>query len=141
MNRKWMPIAAGIFEILAGFIMLASALNISVLILLEAQRPWEKLTLGLMQFVSNLLLLLLPFITGFLGIALIVGGVYAIQRRRWRLAFVGAIATVPFILMTPWGVGATMYRYDIAMHYFIWLPLLLWVTIITLLVLSKREFK
>jgi hypothetical protein len=141
MNKTWKIKVAGILEILAGLVMLVNALNISVLILLEAQRPWEKLTLGLVQFVSNLLLLLLPFITVLLGIALIVGGVYAIQRRKWRLAFVSAIATVPFILMTPWGVGATMYRYDIAMHYFIWLPLLLWVTIITLLVLSKREFK
>jgi len=136
-----MPIVAGILEILAGLVMLASALIILQMLLLLGGLPWKE-HLELMEFVIRLLWLLIPFIAVFICIVSVVGGVYAIKRRRWRLAFVGAICTVPLFFSTLFGLGARLeYRYDIALHYSIWLPLLLSAVIITLVVLSKREFK
>ena len=140
MNKTWKPIVAGILEILAGLVTLASALIILQMLLVMVGPPW-KWHVELLEFIIRLLGLLIPFIAVFIGIVSMVGGVYAIKRRRWRLAFVGAICTVPLFFSTLFGLGARLeYIYDVAIHYSIWLPLLLSAVIITLVVLSKREF-
>ena len=140
-----MPITAGILEILAGFGILFSALNFFGLLYLEAPRPWDELSLsvyGVIQFVSALLWWMIPFIFSLFGIVPLVGGVCALLRRRWVLAFAGAVTTVLLIFIAPFGLGSwANYEYGIAQHYFSWLPLLLSIVIITLVVLSKKEFK
>ena len=145
MSKKWMPITAGILEILAGFLLLFAAFVFFGLLYLETPRPWEESSLsvyGLTRFVTVLIWWMVPFVAGLLGIVPLVGGVYALLRRRWGLAFSGAIATVPLTFIAPFGIGPwANNEYGIAQHYFSWLPLLLSIAIITLLVLSKREFK
>lgn len=130
-----MPIVAGILEILAGFLMLASAYFIFIVSFVLVARPWDDPSLPILMG------WMIPFIVGFLGIMSLVGGAYALLRRRWRLAFRGAITTVPLLLAVPLGIGAwAVHKYGIAWHYFFWLPLLLSAVIITLIIRSKREF-
>ena len=137
MNRKWMPILAGILEILAGFAVLASILFIIWLAWLTGQRPWDDPSLLLW------ILWMIPFIIGLLGIVSLVGGVCALMRRRWRSAFWGSISTVSLFFVAAFGwLGSwTEFDYGIAPHYFYWSPLLISAAIITLVVLSKREFR
>ena len=123
-----MPITAGILEMLAGFMFLASAF-LYLMMLHVVGAPWVGLSLAVI-------------LAGFLGILPLVGGVYALLRRRWGLAFSGAITTVPLTFIAPFGIGPwANNEYGIALHYFSWLPMLLSIAIITLVVLSKREFK
>lgn len=137
MSKKWMPITAGILEILAGFGMLGAAYPIFLLLYWEVERPWEDPSLGLWTA------WMIPFVAGLLGILSVVGGVFALKHRRWGLAFAGAIATFPLFVVAGLGVGRFVkYLYGITWG---WLPtgclLLLVIAIITLIVLSKREFK
>jgi len=132
-----MPILAGILEILAGFAVLGSILFIIWLAWLTGQRPWDDPDLLLW------ILWMIPFICGLLGIVSLVGGVCALMRRRWRLAFWGSISTVSlFFVEASGGLGSwAEFYYGIAPHYFYWSPLLISAAIITLVVLSKREFR
>ena len=145
MSRKWMPIAAGVLEILAGCGILFSALAFFELLYLVTPRPWDELSLsvyGLTRFIYVLLWWMVPFVAGLLGIVPLVGGVCALLHRRWGLAFAGAVATVPLFIVAPFGLGSwANLKYGIAPHYFFWLPLLLSIVIITLVILSKREFR
>ena len=85
---------------------------------------------------------LAPFVAGLFGIVSLVGGVYALKRRRWGLALVGAIATFPLAFVAAMGVGRFVEYYGGITWG--WLPavclLLLPIALIVLLALSKREF-
>ena len=129
MNKKWMPITAGILEIMAGFWMLASAYFFLALMYIETPWPWP---------LGYFLLFLLPF----LGILSMVGGVYALKRRKWRLAFGGAAATIPLPLMALSGLAQWAQQvHNIPELYSFVLGFILSVSIIVLLRLSKREFQ
>ena len=145
MSKKWMPITAGILEILAGFLLLFAASVFFRLLYLETPRPWDELSLsvyGVIRFLYVFLWWMAPFVAGLFGIVPLVGGVCALLHRRWGLTFAGAIAAVPLIFVAPFGLGSwAHYEYGIALHYFSWLPLLLSIAIITLVIISKREFK
>ena len=89
---------------------------------------------------------MIPFSAFLLGIVSLVGGICSLLRRRWRLAFSGAVATVPLVFIAPFGVRVLANYINIDLTTVIprlyqVLPLLLSVAIITLLILSKREFK
>jgi len=64
-----MPIAAGILEMLAGFVVLASAFSIFTILRMEAPQPWEELSFsfyGLVHLVFGLgWWLISPWITSF----------------------------------------------------------------------------
>ena len=132
MNKTWMPIAAGILEMLAGFIMLFSSFAIGALMTLAPPGPLNFLW---------------PLGPGLLSILSVVGGVFALLRRRWRLALAGAIATLPLFLVVQFGarllVGdlvANLTPLSFRLVYLV-LPSLLSVAIVALVVLSKKEFK
>ena len=123
-----MPITAGILEILAGFMFLASAF-LYLMMLHVVGAPWVGLSLAVI-------------LAGFLGILPLVGGIFALRRRRWRLAFVGTIPTVALFLIVPETTGryADLF-WGIAQHYSFALSLLLSTAPIAIIVLSKREFR
>ena len=85
-------------------------------------------------------------VPGLLGMLSVVGGVFALLRRKWRLAFAGAIATVPLFLTARFG-GRVFIDFSYTQpsppifYLYLVLLLLLSIAMITLLVLSKREFK
>ena len=127
-----MPIAAGILEILAGFIMLFSSFAIGALMTLAPPGPLNFLW---------------PLGQGLLSILSVVGGVFALMRRRWRLALAGAIATLPLFLVVQFGgrllfgdFGTDLTTLSFRLLYQA-LPLLLSIAIIALIILSKKEFK
>ena len=118
-----LPLIVGILEILAGSWMLANAFLTLYLTFGFATRPLEAWYF------------LWPLFIGLIGILPVVGGLCALKRRRWRLAFDGALGTLlvplPLLLlnlfyMLSWWFAACL--------------LLLPIAIIILIVLSKREF-
>ena len=84
MERTWKPKAAGILCIVAGVISLIPATIVGVFFgLLSAVSDG----IGLIFFAPLIPLLLF-------GIIQIVGGIYALRRRRWGLALAGSIFTL-----------------------------------------------
>ncbi|MFC1864262.1 hypothetical protein ACFLYG_00320 [Chloroflexota bacterium] len=99
-KKTWMPKVAGILDIVAG------GLSLSVLFLF-AIGPMIIMPLNAGTFSLNwsLFLLIIP------GLAIealaIVGGVFAIQRRRWKWALAGSIAAA--IIPAPLGIAAIIF--------------------------------
>jgi hypothetical protein len=84
-NKTWMPMVAGILNIIAGsFGLICSLIFISVG--------------GVMRLVPDIPPYLFPIFTALalpfaiVGILAIVGGIYALQRKIWGLALAGSIA-------------------------------------------------
>ena len=124
-----MPIVAGIFEIIAGFWMLFS-ICVDALLGLESGpiQPHEFLFLSTFSI---------------LGLLAVVGGVCALIHRKWRLAFAGAIATLPLFLVAQIGLRMLedypYYRPTPSIFYLNFVsPLLLSIVIIVLIIISKR---
>ena len=128
MNKTWKPIAAGILEILAGLMFLASAfLYLTMLHVVGA--AWVGLSFAVI-------------LAGFLGILPVVGGIFAFRHLRWRLAFAGTFPIFLLFLIVPETVGRFAdLHWGIAQHYSFALSLLFSIAPITLIVLSKKEFK
>jgi hypothetical protein len=84
-KKTWMPMTAGILDIVAGGFGLLFAL---MFILMG----------GVMRFAPDVPTLIWPVFTAFavpfaiVAILAIVGGVYALRRKLWGLALAGAIA-------------------------------------------------
>ena len=101
MNKKWMPIVAGILEILAGFWMLISTWVLAGYSE-KSLTSWEP-----HEFV-------LPSILIILGLLAVVGGIFALIHRKWRLALAGAIGIIPLPLITVSILAVEAeYRYNI----------------------------
>src|SRR4030042_3351625 len=108
-KKIWMPTVGGIFDIAIG------SLILSVLFLFVIGSIIIRLAeSGIFDFNLSLLFMVMPAIT--IGTLAIVGGVFAIQRRKWGWALAGSIAAAL-------------------------VPILLGIVAIILLVLSKNEFK
>jgi uncharacterized membrane protein HdeD (DUF308 family) len=119
LSKKWMPIAAGIIDIFTG------AFSIIISGYTTANLP-----LGVSNAETFFFGAVLVFIAGVLAI---VGGVYAIQRKKWYLVLTGAI-TASFAL-----VLVAIPFYDLVHPAWAFIVLLGIVAII-LTVLSKKEF-
>jgi len=108
-QKTWKPTTAGILNIVAG------SLSLGVLFLF-AIGPMIIMPVkaGTFSLEFSLLLMVIP------GLAIealaIVGGIFAIQRRRWRWALAGSIAAA--IMPLPLGIASIIFT-----------------------VLSKNEFK
>ena len=125
MNKKWMPIVAGILDIISGALQLGGSLSAIGLII---SRGWSIAGINPLSLIFTL-----PWIGT--GVVAILGGIYIIQRKKWNLAFWGAFAA--FI---PLGVLVTFY--SLMFNQPAWaLILLLGIAAIVLTVLSKKEFK
>ena len=129
MSRKWMPIAAGILETMAGFWMVISSYFLTDL----SEPPLESWSLYWILWLSTI------FILGALSI---VGGIFALIRRKWALALAGAVAiiTIPFITLSVivWWAESL---HNIPPPFTYSLEVLLSISPLLLLVLSKGEFK
>ena len=108
-KKTWMPTVAGILDIVAG------GLSLSVLFLF-AIGPMIIMPLNAGTFSLNLSLFFMVIPGLAIEALAIVGGVFAIQRRKWRWALAGSIAAA--MIPPPLGIAA-----------------------IICIVLSKNEFK
>src|SRR4030042_7077510 len=84
-KKIWMPAVAGIMDIVTGSLILVILLLfvIGSLIIRLAES-------GIFDFNLSLLFMVMPAIT--IGTLAIIGGVFAIQRRKWGWALAGSIA-------------------------------------------------
>jgi hypothetical protein len=95
-KETWMPMTAGILDIIAGGFGLIAAL---VFIFIG----------GIMRFMPDVPTFLFPIFTALsipfaiIGILAIVGGVYALRRKIWGLALAGSIAA----FFPSWILGLT----------------------------------
>ena len=129
MSRKWMPIATGILEIVAGFWMIISSYLLTDL----SEPPLESWSIYWILWLSTLFIL---------GVLAVVGGIFASIKRKWVLAFAGAVVaiTIPFITLSVivWWAESL---HNIPPPYTYGIEVLLSISPLILLVLSKREFK
>ena len=122
MNKKWMPITAGIYDILNGLFQLVSAAIIFIYARLsEGGIIYAETYFGITALALSALLA-------------IVGGIYNIERARWRLALIGSIAaSIPFM---PWFVVVRLYFPPQSLLF-----MLPGIAAIVLTVLSRKEFR
>jgi len=131
MERTWKPIAAGILSMFGGAVDVYPFVTVSVL-------SWDHLFAGgrvwinLAQIVG---LFLIP------GVLAVIGGYFALRRRRWVLALAGAICG---LLPHLYGVPILVIHRSIESWITAVIMGLLIVSIVfavTLIALSKKEFK
>ncbi len=142
MNKKWMPIAAGILIFISAAFQLAFSITTLLNILLGKYSgiAWA--------FAGELAMIFAPLALS--GTLCVVGGVYALKRNRWPLSLAGSIAALfPCVLWLSvlpfsWFVlGSSIDSLDVSLFigalfsFF----LTLGITAIVLTVLSKKEFK
>jgi len=122
MNKSWMPVAAGIIDILSG----ASSIIISGYTIVN-------LPLGAANAETFFLGAVLVFIAGVLAI---VGGVYAFRMKKWYFALTGAItASVALVLISlplSWEYGGNLAPF---------LIVILGIATIILTVLARKQFE
>jgi uncharacterized membrane protein HdeD (DUF308 family) len=97
LKETWKPIAAGILQIITG------GLNLIGVLLTCGIFLTGKPDISSTSMWSPILLVLIPLIVCIWGILAIIGGVYALHRKRWGLALTGSI--VSFLNPWTWELG------------------------------------
>lgn len=95
-NKTWMPMTAGILEIICG----AWALLVSFVLVFVGSIFRTLAIPDMPAFVGPLVgMMSIPF--GLLGILAIIGGIFALRRKVWGLALAGAIASLfsPYMIL------------------------------------------
>ena len=121
MNRKWMPITAGILVILIGSFGILwglLAMTLGTGFWLDTWSPLQSLLLmGLLMTV--------------IGVLVVVGGVFGLRRKRWSLTTVGAcMAIIP-----------AFYLWDVTSEISILLVTVPAIIAIILTILSRKQFE
>lgn len=138
MERTWKPIAAGILCIIAGVLILVIPSIVVALNIGELIRPSPEGGYGVIFFI--LFLAPVSILLVIVGIFAIVGGIYALKRRRWGLALAGSIcALIPGIALG--GIGALFFSASspVGLAFVVFASLALLPLIFV--ILGKREFK
>jgi hypothetical protein len=107
MNKSWMPTAAGVLNIISAAIRLLVVLGL-IIAIIATGNVFVFTGLGFwfpLDVMALLWLITIPLaVTGVLAL---VGGIYALQRKRWGLALAGSIAAfLPFGIL---GLVATVF--------------------------------
>jgi hypothetical protein len=94
LKLTWKPVLAGILDIISGAIGMVGGLYIVILSSIfraihQNLGVSQEVILKIEQFISSVSAI--PFVLMFIGIAAIIGGVYALQRRIWAFALAGSI--------------------------------------------------
>ena len=103
MQKTWKPTVAGILNIIAGVLSLLGALGVIIGIIVfvsVGSTPflaymWRDL--GDLGIGLNFLIIILVIAAIFLatvGILPLIGGIYALQRKKWGLALAGSIVAI-----------------------------------------------
>lgn len=90
----WKPVLAGILDIISGAIGMVGGLYFVILSSIfraihQNLGVSQEVILKIEQVISSVSAI--PFVLMFIGIAAIIGGVYALQRRIWAFALAGSI--------------------------------------------------
>jgi len=107
MKSPWMPTAAGVLDIVSGAVRLVAV--IGLVISMIAAGDFLVFT-GLGAWYPLNVMTLLWIITvplAITGVLAVIGGVFALQRRKWGLALAGSIAAfLPFGIL---GIAAIVF--------------------------------
>ena len=109
--KTWKPVVAGVLNIVAGGLSLLGLLGTIIAIVAIGSSPlfWGSIPsfgpveMGLVQAV----LIIFAIGSAIVGILPLLGGIYALQRKRWGWALAGSIAAI--FGSTPLGIVATIF--------------------------------
>jgi hypothetical protein len=106
MGKPWMPRVAGILDITAGALSLFAIMAAASFIVAVTVWQWASPLKSVPDFMTYVAIAS-PFLC--LSVLAIVGGIYALRRKKWGLALAGSIAA----LVTPWfwflGIAAIIF--------------------------------
>ena len=116
MEKTWKPTVAGILNIIAGVLSLLGAIGVIIGIVVfvcVGSAPflaymWEDLgDLGIGLNFLIIILVIAAIFSAVLGIFPLIGGIYALKRKKWGLALAGSIIAIfgSFIM----GILATIF--------------------------------
>ena len=110
MEKTWKPTVAGILDIISGAVGLIAVFGLIIAISVTGGF-YIPGTEQIPKFVPSLLTrIAVPLAV--LSILSLVGGIYAVQRRKWGLALAGSIsaifASIPLLGGLPVGITATI---------------------------------
>lgn len=103
----WKPVVSGILDIVSGAIGMVGGIYFVIFSsLLRGIQEYLKVDPSIIKSIEQVIssIIALPFILVFAGIIAIIGGVYALQRRIWPFALIGAVFS--FILFWPFGLSS-----------------------------------
>ena len=103
MNTRWLPVAAGVLEIVAGITALAGALALGFSATVVANIPAAQAEGFPLSVVAGFLAVLSALVL-LAGLLSVIGGIFALNRRRFGWALTGAIAAT--FCSPPFGVPA-----------------------------------
>jgi hypothetical protein len=139
MGKKWMPITAGILDLIGG--VLQAGFSTFVVVYLLYDMAGNR---GGDNYVGGILIKSLsPFIIP--GILAIIGGVFTLKRRRWKLTLVGSLMAFLPPVITIIATNASNFNDFtedmVESIFFVIIPLILGITAPLLTILSRKQFQ
>jgi len=110
-QRTWKPIAGGILNIITGALSVVFAILIIIAIFTVGHINWTQYVPA--EQVQYILPIVIPILIAFLVIAVIIavfsllGGIFALQRRKWGWALTGSIIAIIGISTSMFTWGST----------------------------------
>ena len=111
METTWKPIAAGILNITVGLLNVIGMFVLIMLLvafgggLLALSRIADLIPIWISGIVQGVMIIV-ALIIGIMGALPLIGGIYAVQRKNWRLALTGSIVAILSAL--PLGITSTV---------------------------------
>ena len=96
MDKLSLPIIADILDVISAVFKLFTALGLAVVIVAVRSSPYiniSKFAMGISLDITTILIII-AVTMAILGILAIIGGIYALQRKKWGLALTGSIAAL-----------------------------------------------
>jgi hypothetical protein len=115
-QKTWKPTVAGILNIIAGVFNLLGAIGVIIGIIVFVsvgvsplfEEMWRELAyLGIGLNFLIIIMVIFAIFSAIVGILPLLGGIYALQRKKWGLALTGSIAAI--LGSTPLGIAATIF--------------------------------
>ena len=116
MEKTWKPTVAGILNIISGVLSLLGAIGVIMGIIIFVSTGgapflttmWRDLApLGISFNFLMMILVIAAVFSAIVGILPLIGGIYALQRKKWGLALAGSIVAI--FGSTPLGIAATIF--------------------------------
>ena len=107
MDKTWKPTVAGILQLVSGTTGLIAVFGMVIAIIITG-----NFVISGIEDVPILAPALLTIPLAIISILSLIGGIYAVQRKKWSLALVGSIASIfssiPLLGGLPVGITATI---------------------------------
>lgn len=107
MEKTWMPTAAGILDIVAGALSFVGLTFAFFGILVLGAMEGSGMPTEMPANVILIVIVILAIVAIIADILAIVGGIFALQRKKWGLALAGSIAA--FLASWPLGIAALVF--------------------------------